>query len=558
MARSLQIKDASFFFFILLGLFFLADFVASERTIPRGELKIGTLEKHLKQATIAISPKYRRKPRDIDRLIEEFKKHAVPPREKSIYKIASEHLGTWVVVVDIFPDQEDWKGLIPQEIFELMETIIEESSSFGVQGDPAPAWLGPLAGTLSDDELERMQMGLGNANKKNKRGPGTGDKKKPISKARVGDDLSQADIEPVRSDFIENLIISQPPDTSIKKMNGITYREREAGSGVVVYVMDSGLDFSHKYFANYRNQFTSPSSLNWLYAGPMPSDERSDDGRPFMGFGDDEPARKIFYTGTVTASKIIGETGIAPSADLVAVKLQTGRNSYSFTNVLDCLLKIFDHFKLLKELDRDNELNYKGAVIIAASGSNQQGYEEEPVNIFSKLIIDILFQLGNLNAYTFFSGLSGKETTVRFPRSSLTLIKFAPKTARFLEKTSFVGSTDDAKGGVHANKGHIRPRFFAPGTVSVPWLYDHYRGNDKKLPYISQTTTRYASAMAAGVCAALISRGWEDPLQRMEELSYRRKDGSDYPKLIWNGINRSTWAKALHKYPISPKEGGTR
>ncbi|KAF3308437.1 hypothetical protein TWF173_001255 [Orbilia oligospora] len=432
MARSHQIKDVPFFFLILLGLFFLADFAASERTIPRGELKIGTLEKHLKQVTIAITPKYRRKPRDIDRLIEEFKKQAVPPREKSIYKMTSEHLGTWAVVVDIFPDQDRWEGLISKEVFELVifqDIGNENRGGFGVQGDPAPAWLGPLADALSDDELERMQMGLGTANKKNKRGLGTGDKKKPISKARVGDDLSQADIEPVRSDFIENLIISQPPDTSIKKMNGITYREREAGSGVVVYVMDSGLDFSHK---------------------------------------------------------------------------------------------IFDHFKLLKELDRDNELNYKGAVIIAASGSNQQGYEEEMVNKFSKLIIEILFQLGNLNAYTFFSGLSGKE------------------------------------GGVHANKGHVRPRFFAPGTVSAPWLYDHYRGNDKKLPYISQTTTRYASAMAAGVCAALISRGWEDPLQRMEELSYRRKDGSDYPKLIWNGINRSAWPKALQRYPISPKEGGTR
>ncbi|KAF3186953.1 hypothetical protein TWF225_004563 [Orbilia oligospora] len=544
MARSHQIKVVSFFSLILLGLFFLADFAASERTIPRGELKIGTLEKHFKQVTIAIKAKYRRKPRDIDRLIQEFKKHAIPPREKSIYKITSEHLGTWVVAVDIFPDQDRWEGLIPQEITELMEAVIEESGGFSVQGDPAPAWLSPLADALSDDEWERMQMGLGNANKKNKRGPGTEDKKKPISKARVGDDLSQADIEPVGSDSIENIIISQPPDTPIKKMNGIAYREREAGSGVVVYVMDSGLDFSHKHFDNYRNQFTSPSSLNWLYAGPMPSDERSDDGRPFMGFGDDEPARKIFYTGTVTASKIIGETGIAPSADLVAVKLQTGRNSYSFTSVLDCLLKIFDHFKLLKELDRDNELNYKGAVIIAGSGSNQQGYDEQVLAGFSKLIIEILFQLGNLNAYTFFSGLPGKETTARFPRTNIAVMKFAPRTKGFLEKTSFVGSTD-AKGKIHTNRGILRPRFFAPGTVSAPWLYDHYRGNEKKLPYISQTTTRYASAMAAGVCAALISRGWEDPLQRMEELSYRRKDGSDYPKLIWNGINRSAWPKAL-------------
>ncbi|KAF3209961.1 hypothetical protein TWF679_007184 [Orbilia oligospora] len=556
MARSHQIKDVSFFFLISLGLIFLVDFAAGERTIPPGALKIGTLEKHFKQITVIIRPNYRRKPRDIDRLIKEFKKLAIPPQEESVYKVGSEHLGTWVVVVNTFQDLKNPKDLIPKEIFELMDALLEEHNDFGVQGDPAPPWLSPLVNALSNDEWRQMHMGLGNVNKKNKRGPGTENKEEPISKARFGDDLSEADIEPVRSDFIENLIISQPPDTSIKKMKGITYRERDAGSGVVAYVMDSGLDFSHKHFDNYRNQFTSPSSLSWLYAGPMPSDEKSDDGRPFIGFGDNEPARKLFYTGTITASKIIGETGIAPSADLVAVKLQTGRNSYSFTNVLDCLLKIFDHFKFLKELDRDNELNYKGAVIIAAAGSNQQGYDKQAMDNFGKLIMEILFQLGNLNAYTFFSGLPGMETTARFPRTYLTVMKFSPGFRNFLEKTSFVGSTD-AKGKIHPDRGILRPKFFAPGTVSAPWVYDHYRGNEKKLPYISQTTTRYASAMAAGVCAALISRGWKDPLQRMDELSYQRKDDDDYPKVIWNGINRSAWAKALHNYPITPKESGT-
>ncbi|CVK86002.1 uncharacterized protein FMAN_06560 [Fusarium mangiferae] len=83
-----------------------------------------------------------------------------------------------------------------------------------------------------------------------------------------------------------------------KKPSGYTYDEK-AGQGVTIYVLDEGFNLRHK-------EFTSSSGRKrWIFSKGV-SGENDPDGH-----------------GSCCASKALGSTvGVAPKADLVAVKLQ--------------------------------------------------------------------------------------------------------------------------------------------------------------------------------------------------------------------------------------------
>ncbi|KAF5594965.1 hypothetical protein FPCIR_4589 [Fusarium pseudocircinatum] len=83
-----------------------------------------------------------------------------------------------------------------------------------------------------------------------------------------------------------------------KKPSGYTYDEK-AGQGVTIYVLDEGFNLKHKEFTS------SPGRKRWIFSKGA-SGENDPDGH-----------------GSCCASKALGSTvGVAPKADLVAVKLQ--------------------------------------------------------------------------------------------------------------------------------------------------------------------------------------------------------------------------------------------
>ncbi|KAG4271480.1 hypothetical protein FPRO04_10920 [Fusarium proliferatum] len=83
-----------------------------------------------------------------------------------------------------------------------------------------------------------------------------------------------------------------------KKPSGYTYDEK-AGQGVTIYVLDEGFNLRHKEFTS------SPGRKRWIFSRGV-SGENDTDGH-----------------GSCCASKALGSTvGVAPRADLVAVKLQ--------------------------------------------------------------------------------------------------------------------------------------------------------------------------------------------------------------------------------------------
>ncbi|KLO82360.1 Uncharacterized protein LW93_9556 [Fusarium fujikuroi] len=83
-----------------------------------------------------------------------------------------------------------------------------------------------------------------------------------------------------------------------KKPSGYSYDEK-AGQGVTIYVLDEGFNLRHKEFTS------SPGRKRWIFSKGV-SGENDPDGH-----------------GSCCASKALGSTvGVAPKADLVAVKLQ--------------------------------------------------------------------------------------------------------------------------------------------------------------------------------------------------------------------------------------------
>nr|RBQ83629.1 hypothetical protein FVER53263_12244 [Fusarium verticillioides] len=83
-----------------------------------------------------------------------------------------------------------------------------------------------------------------------------------------------------------------------KKPSGYIYDEK-AGEGVTIYVLDEGFNLKHKEFTS------SPGRKRWIFSKGA-SGENDPDGH-----------------GSCCASKALGSTvGVAPKADLVAVKLQ--------------------------------------------------------------------------------------------------------------------------------------------------------------------------------------------------------------------------------------------
>ncbi|KAI1041043.1 hypothetical protein LB505_005799 [Fusarium chuoi] len=83
-----------------------------------------------------------------------------------------------------------------------------------------------------------------------------------------------------------------------KKPSGYTYDEK-AGQGVTIYVLDEGFNLKHKEFTS------SPGRKRWIFSKGVSGENDPDDH------------------GSCCASKALGSTvGVAPKADLVAVKLQ--------------------------------------------------------------------------------------------------------------------------------------------------------------------------------------------------------------------------------------------
>ncbi|KAK6361580.1 hypothetical protein TWF730_005300 [Orbilia blumenaviensis] len=486
--------------------------------------KIGTFGKVSSEFAFIISMDHRFNREKLADFIKTVKLLGTAPQNRSVHEIKSDDLGTWMITMEI-PTKRFGKVINP--IVDLFPQLISSKrwvasvvrQQYTPNGDELP-WLKPLY--YIDQNTEGNEP---------------------------GEDTSHLGLQAIRSRRTELQIISQPPDVkSVADMEQFHYLEYYAGRRVIAYFIDSGLDLSHEIFDGIRSKLLSKSSRNWIFSSRMPSDERSDDHRPFAGFGKHESRYResAFAHGTQVASQIIGTIGVAPHAEPIVVKLESGQGDITLTNNLECYLKIYDHMAMMR---RERPDHYAGAVVVQTFGfgidnDDLDGGEQNQYYVdFRALMLEILYLLGhNRNVYTFFAAGNGhpNEPIDSVPESwVLDAQNIAPKMS--LRKAAVVGgvSTRTLLNSYQTGPG---VRFFAPANDIAGPLFGvktTARGGD--FHFIHGTS--FSTPLVAGLCARMITRGHlHDALDVMEALQYARAQGG--PRVIWDGVRKSDWAAA--------------
>ncbi|KAK6343935.1 subtilisin-like serine protease [Orbilia brochopaga] len=133
-------------------------------------------------------------------------------------------------------------------------------------------------------------------------------------------------VEVTRNAYKGLPVLSEPRELTwakIPRIGASYYHYKNPGKGVVVYVIDTGLDEDHAESEHAHIQ-------DWVFTDPFPPDK-----------GDDYHQ---FYHGTSMVGKIAGErTGIAQGAEIVVVPYTNGHGSSSSFGLLRSLIATYEH-----------------------------------------------------------------------------------------------------------------------------------------------------------------------------------------------------------------------
>ncbi|KAF3902517.1 Oryzin [Orbilia brochopaga] len=185
-------------------------------------------------------------------------------------------------------------------------------------------------------------------------------------------------------------VLSAPRDLALAQIPPIStsyYHDKTPGKGVVVYVIDTGLDLDHPEFEHANIQ-------DWINTGHLPGD-----------YGEYIAAKDVQH-GTAITGKIAGKkTGIAQDAEIVVVPHLQGDGVRNWWTVFEALLKTRDHIRA-HNAHRACIINM--AVIISAYGGP---YAEN--SLFYKLAIEALASISELgNTVQVYSAGNRKGETI--------------------------------------------------------------------------------------------------------------------------------------------------
>ncbi|KAK6363081.1 hypothetical protein TWF730_000526 [Orbilia blumenaviensis] len=349
----------------------------------------------------------------------------------------------------------------------------------------------------------------------------------------------------------DRLMISQAPGVSLEDMPGYEFIYEDAGEGVLAYVIDTGCNPSDESFLHHKYQLLDIDSTSWIYSGPLPSDEKSDDDFPnALGKGNIPEyladGNLWGYHGTATASKLVGwGYGHAPSVDLHIVKVHTGRN-YLFPEwaFLDPLLKIYDN--IIAKLEDDVNRDIKGAVI-SASISILLTSETRKGSSWNTLCIDMLLELLQkfeiIDPKVYFITPTGNKDTgepiITEPVASILEAKV--KNERSFAQCIVVGGVELDGSTIYQDHPYVD--FYAPANhipLPLPPLDPNPEYADifaSRL--IPGTGTSLAAPTVAGLLASLIGIGIKDPVSQLKKWAYPRIEGGH--DVVWNGVTKEMW-----------------
>ncbi|KAK6516589.1 hypothetical protein TWF506_006492 [Arthrobotrys conoides] len=566
--------------------------------IPRHQFKIGTDEQERMHWAFLVAKDHRKNEEELERFRKEAFEIAIPPKKYGIYEYKSEHLGTWAFLVDglefndfryddllaeVEHKEEGYKDHVSQYDLDLKIKLMNSFSKLisefyyvypdfhwagastpgeSRNGPPREIPL-PQSKRQGGEEMKRRWASAPSMGA-SLEGRSPADEPEPIDLTGSDDEMidpepeSESESEPYlsgyKTELYEMLVASQPPGVSLKDMRDFYFETKYPGAGVRVYSIDTGCDPSHEAFYLHKDELLNRDSDSWIYVGPLPDDEKGDKDLPnFIGNIPEELADHLLwgYHGTAAASKIVGRGyGLAPFADLVIVKVQTGRNTQvPMMNYLDAFLKVYDDIK--KSVAKDTEGKILGAVISLTSSMEMTG-SESWINKVTELYQDLLKHFEDIKPKVYITVTAGNkgvgQPIERHPAALILSKRAENPNKKALKQCLIVGGVDEK--GAKKYQGDRKVDFWAPSkdiSLALPAI-------DPKRPYLydghhtKASGTSFSAPFVAGLLADLIGRLPPDidPVTQMRKWAYpRNKRG---PKVIWNGIPQAAWAEAGGDY----------
>ncbi|KAK6333756.1 hypothetical protein TWF730_003939 [Orbilia blumenaviensis] len=319
--------------------------------------------------------------------------------------------------------------------------------------------------------------------------------------------------------------IAQPPGTAMSDMLSTFYTYSNSGGGVLIYVMDSGCDLGFEDFDHI-----DQSTVDWIFCGDISDGEKDDANRLGTIYGNDD--NHVRYHGTLVAGHIVGRLhGTAPGGILVVVKILPGRNIGHGLSEIEAFLRVYDHMR--DQLLKTPSFRSYWPGFVAVFAYNRARPSGKFSDTLDALFKELMIEFMKYKGYVFTTAGNGypNEPITHFPAV------LREKYPGDFKNLVVVGGVNSYTGKNEFQTGNF-VQLHGPATHIEDFTAQVQNPKDPK--FVAGTS--YATPLVAGVFAAILTHGFEDPLKKMEEWAYQRAYGE--PKVVWNGITKDKWEGA--------------
>ncbi|KAK6352190.1 hypothetical protein TWF730_009020 [Orbilia blumenaviensis] len=501
--------------------------------------KTGTLDQYLETYCFIIKPEYRKNKKFRKGFIAALRKVAMPPQASNVFPIESQFLGMVAIDVNMPPRPSDspiftdiekkYGGAL--EIFLKVFSDVEEKlrTNDGDWNKNPPSWLSIEDSKKSPrfaevDTINRIDPDPMSLDKRKRGTEKNMDTEEYTKKAKAYGQRFGKELPEMRA-------LSQPPGVELTQ-SMIFWQYRNSGKNQVVYVLDTQCDPTAQ-------ELSGVKWGDWISAGAFPWDQRG----PLLPF-----AASASH-GTCMVSKIAGKvTGLAGDAEIVFVEVLSGRGFarlYILSDVIDGILKIYDHIKRRK-VKRNNVISLSMGIYlsmvrtIAKVNNKDANAAEKAYADILRYIFKELIQLPNVIVVNS-AGNSAPGTIIDHYPAVLA------KDAEYNNKLVVVGGYDPRTGeNVYQEAEYVRIWAPAMGIAMPCGKGERKRSRSalfKKFDLCGPRAgaTSVAAATVSGVLAALLSTGM--PIDKVINYMYDQAHPRvlDGPLALFNGIGIKKW-----------------